>query len=161
MSPARKEREEESTPIFATNRSKRRAKKTQPPQQKKTEKRIPTYAVDGTRLRDYAASAVDHLFKLSMVVVRRNKKGVPVSAQFRETVTGANPLRSSSLAGTRYSFLEQIHEVRVWSHRRLIPRSDLEEIAGQPFKTEQECERFVQAIFRAVPLSCIKENETL
>ncbi len=138
------------------------APKKQTSRAKKPQKRIPTYATDGTRLhgyrmRDYALSAIERLLKLSKVVVRRNRQGRIVSAQFRPEC-GANPLCATALAGTRYSYLEQIYEHRVWSHRRLLPRQDLEKLAGEPLESEAEREQFVQAIFRAVPLSCMNPH---
>lgn len=145
------------------------APKTQKPHQKKQEakkpeKRIPTYQADGTtrlhgvRFRDYSLAMVERLLTDSKVVVRRNRKGQIVAAQYRAE-SGANPLRATALTGTRYSFLEQIYEVRVWSHRRLIPRQDLEQMAGEPLENEALCERYLQTIFRAVPLSCLRKEE--
>ncbi len=137
------------------------ASRTKKPE-KKTQKRIPTYAADGARLhgvrlRDYSLSMIERLLADSRVVVRRNRRGRIVSAQYRADV-GATTLQANSLAGTRYSFLEQIREVRVWSHRRLIPREDLELLAGKPLD-KAACEQFVKTIFRAVPLSCLVEEE--
>jgi hypothetical protein len=125
------------------------------PRKSKTEKRVPTYAADGRRLRDYVPSAVEHLFKLSLVVVRRNKSGRVVLAQFRG-VGGANPLRATALAGTRYSFIERLHESRCWSHRRLLPREAVENLLGKPVEDAVTLDRYLRAIFRAVPLSVMK-----
>jgi hypothetical protein len=134
------------------------------PTKKKTEKRIPTYAASGARLhgvrlRDYSLSMIERLLADAKITVRRNRKGVIVSAQYRAEA-GATTLQATSLAGTRYSFLEQIREVRVWSHRRLIPREDLELLAGKPLD-KAACEQFVKTIFRAVPLSCLVEENFL
>ena len=137
-------------------------KKQTSPAAQKAEKRIPMYAADGitrlhgVRFRDYSLAMIERLLAESRVVVRRNRKGRIVSAQYRPDPErgDALPLSASALAGTRYSFLEQIYEVRVWSHRRLIPRQDLESMAGKPLE-RVEAELFVQSIFRAVPLSCL------
>lgn len=123
---------------------------------KETEKRIPTYSADGSRLRPYTASAIAHLLSLSAIVVRKNRAGSIVVAQFR-SASGAHPMRNSALCGTRYSFLERIHESRMWSHRVLVPRPSLEELEELAGKVNDEAAResFVRSIFNAVPLSCL------
>lgn len=127
------------------------------PAPKKLEKRIPTYAASGVRLRGYSPDAIKRLLGLSLIVAVRNRQGRIVSAQFRES-GGGNPLRSTNLLGTRYSYVEQIHESRVWSHRRLTPRQDVEQKAGEPVEDEADRECFVRLIFRSVPLSCLVET---
>jgi hypothetical protein len=115
---------------------------------------IPTYAADGRRLRNYSPDEINHLLSLSLVVVRRNQRGQIRVAQFRGQ-GGANPLRRTAHLGTRYAFLG---EARVWKHRRLLQSQDVEYLFGEPDNLA-EAELFVQAVFRAVPLSCLKREK--
>lgn len=110
-------------------------------------------------MRDYSLAAIKRLLALSKIVVRKNRRGEIVAAQYRPEC-GANPLRLTAFCGTRYSFLERIHESRLWSHRRLLPRQDLEQLAGEPLEDDKLRERYLQAIFRAVPLSCIRNHSS-
>ena len=105
---------------------------------------IPTYASDGRRLRDYSLGAVLRLAALSKVVVRRNRRtGAVKWAQFRPPA-GANPLRAVCRMGQRrYSYREQVGEYRAWRHAAGLTPNDPEQ------------DRFLQGVFRAVPLSCM------
>ena len=136
-------------------RAARAATKAAAELRKKT-RRIPTYAVDGRRLRDYAPSAIERLLEMSLVVVRRSRQGLILVAQFRDT-DGANPMRATALIGTRYSFRETVSEYKVWAHRPLISRRDLQEMAGKPLE-RMEAERFVASIFGAVAISALADS---
>jgi len=96
---------------------------------------IPTFAADGRRLRNRSLQSVENLLALSMVVVRRGRRGQILAAQFRP-LSGANPLRHSALSGTRYSFHGQGAMRMVWSHRDHMGAAESD--------------------FQAVPLSCSK-----
>jgi hypothetical protein len=104
---------------------------------------------------------IERLLAQSKVFVRRNRHGRIVAAQYRAATGAATPLRASALAGTRYSFLETIHASKMWVHRRLLPKQDLEKMAGEALENEADRERYLQAIFRAVPLSCLKPEERI
>lgn len=121
------------------------------------ERLIPTYAADGRRLRAYSLEAIEHLLSLSKVVVRRNAHGRIKVAQFRG-LAGANPLRSTAHAGTKYSFLVQNISTRSWQHKDLISSRDVEILFNLSSSKDEELpsrDRFVRAVFLAVPASCL------
>ena len=120
-----------------------------------SERKIPTYAADGRRLRDYSLAAIERLESLSLVVVRR-LNGRIRCALFRGLM-GANPLRATAHAGTRYSFLRRSGEVRLWEHAPLVQRQEIEALfeGARSVEDARLLDRFVRAIFLAVPLSCL------
>lgn len=79
---------------------------------------VPAFSYDGLRrLRRYSRAAAQHLEGLSLVTVRRNKRGVILAIHFRDK-TGASPLRTShGLYGQRFSFNERLSPLhRTWKH---------------------------------------------
>ena len=84
----------------------------------------------------------------------RNRRGVIVSAQFRES-DGANPLRNSARLGQRYSYQEQVDDSgrRAWRFVKfLTPRDD------RDIDDPAAIERALQKIFRAVQLSYLTSS---
>jgi len=125
------------------------------------ESAIPTYASDGRRLRRYTLEAIERLEQLDLVAVQRNRKGRIVCAHFRPQ-DGANPISNAAHTGTRYSFEESLPSgCAAWTHRALErdPRA-LATLFGESADDSDQAELFVRAIFRAVPLSCMKRTES-
>lgn len=117
---------------------------------------VPTYASDGRRLRRYTLEAIERLEKLDLVAVQRNRNGRIVCAHFRPA-DGANPIRSTAHMGTQYSFDETLPSGHsAWKHRALLrDERALASLFGEQPDDPADAELFVQAIFRAVPLSCM------
>lgn len=119
---------------------------------------VPTFAADGRRLRNYTPEAIEHLLSLSLVAVERGRKDRIKCAFFRPT-SGASPVRPKAHMGTKYSSNELLPSGHhSWKHRRLLQSQHLEEILGVPVANEKELDRFLQSVFRAVPLSCLVSN---
>lgn len=125
-----------------------------------TETTVPTYATDGRRLRRYTLEAIERLETLDLVAVQRNRKGRIVAAHFRG-LDGANPIQNNAHMGQSYSFEQHLASGRTaWKHRKLIQDGRmLETLFGETPDDRAEAELFIRAIFRAVPLSCMKGNE--
>ncbi len=73
---------------------------------------------------------------------------------------GANPLRATAHAGTKYCFHNRVGQSRVWEHKDLLGTKDVEALFGE--LTPAELERrdlFVRAVFRNVPLSCMSGHK--
>ena len=111
-----------------------------------TTKKIPTYSADGSRRRRYSLEAIERLLSLHLVVVQRNRKGAIAVAMFRP-LSGANPIRPTAHTGTKYSF-----------HERLDDGHHAWTLHGLPQNEHEDADLFVRAIFRAVPLSCMKRD---
>lgn len=124
-----------------------------------TEKTVPTYAVDGRRLRSYTLEAIERLLQMDLVAVQRNRAGRIVTAHFRDG-EGANPIRATAHLGTKYSFNQHLPSGRTaWKYRALMRderalAASLGEIADDPV----DADLFIRRVFRAVPLSCIKRT---
>lgn len=54
--------------------------------------------------------------------------------------------------GQAYSHHVQVGDVRLWQHRDMIPRQDVEELFGLPIETNEELDRYLRGIFRRVSL---------
>ena len=118
---------------------------------------IPTYAANGQRIRDYTETAIARLLSLDLVVVERGRRNKIRCAHLRPQ-GGANPLRRTAHTGTYYSFEEPLPSGHfVWKHRPLLQRQDVAQLLGEPIESEAELDRFLQSIFRAVPLSVMKK----
>lgn len=123
-------------------------------------KRIPTYSCDGRRLRDYSLAAIERLLSLSLVIVRRSAAGVIRCALFRGTM-GSHPCRRTALGGQRYSFLRRIGEhSRIWDHKELPGYPEIGALIenAKAARDAASLERFVRAIFLAVPLSVLSDS---
>jgi hypothetical protein len=116
--------------------------------------KIPTWRADGSRFRDFSLEAIEHLERLSKVVVKRSRRGKVLAAHFRPT-DGSNPLRATATLGQRYHVLEHAGNYRLWQHRRLIPSQDLEQLLGVALDSPEEIDLYLRGIFRAVPLSVL------
>lgn len=116
---------------------------------------IPTFAADGRRLRPHTARALEHLYSLSRVVVRRNAKGRILVARYRDA-EGGHPLRLSALGGTRYS--SKNNTTKVWEHKQLPTGDEAAAAMGEKVEDPKEVDLFVRAVFRAVPLSVMKQG---
>lgn len=124
------------------------------------EKKIPTLSADGQRWRGYSLEAIERLRGKDLVTVERGRRGQIKVAYFRK-IDGANPIQATAHMGTRYSFEEPLRSGHfAWTHRELV-RDDnsLAAIFGVPPDDRADAERYVRAIFRAVPLSCMKQDE--
>lgn len=111
---------------------------------------IPTFTAEGTRWRDSSQEAIERWLASGRVIVKRSRNGRIVCAQFRYVPNGASPVRKTPPRGQRYSRIRNLGEARLWQHKRLVQRRDLE---------EREADLFVRAVFRAVPLSILKYAE--
>jgi hypothetical protein len=127
-------------------------------ERRRLERKIPTFAADGRRLRAYSLAAIEHLLSLSKVVVRRDERGRITVAQFRG-LGGMNPLRQTAHAGTRYSFLVRCGDHKAWEHKDLLSSRDVELLFDLSKSSHEEelrsRDRAVRAVFLAVPLSCL------
>ena len=116
---------------------------------------IPTFRADGRRVRDYSLEAIERLLGLSLIVVKRSRKGRITCAQFKSDA-GANPLVKSAHMGQQYSYEHHLPSGHcAWSHRDLIQRQDVEALFGETVESRQDVDLYVRAVFRAVPLSCL------
>jgi hypothetical protein len=114
---------------------------------------IPTFAADGRRLRNYSPEAIERLLIRGMIVVRRNKRGRIICAQFRED-NGANPLRQTAHMGSNYSFEEHCGDAYVWQHKPLMKPQTAARLMGEEVEDERIVDRYVRAIFQNVAISC-------
>ena len=124
---------------------------------------IPAYTANGLRLRNYSLSAIETCLCLTppSVVVKRNKRsGRITSAQFlplpanSSAVAGKEPTLKTAHLGQRYSFAQRVDESgrTVWCFVKfLTPR----EMLLDPDVSLADIERYMQLVFRAVPLSCL------
>lgn len=122
--------------------------------------KVPTYGSDGRKLRSYSIEAIERLLSLSAIVVRRNRNGKIVCAHFRPQ-DGANPLLATCNMGQRYSHREHVGDAgaRVWAHKRLIQRQDIEELTGIPLDAPEDLDLYLRGIFRGVALSCMTQAD--
>lgn len=117
-------------------------------------RKVPTYASDGRRLRNYSLDSLLELSSRSRVrLVRHPITDHVVSAHFRHA-DGGSPLQATANMGQRYSFLQHVGDQRAWTHTELVPSADLKEMNR---KERAECERFVQEVFSEVRLSVIQQ----
>ncbi len=97
------------------------------------------FSADGTRSRTrYSVAAIERLESLSLIVVKRSRRGSIVCGHFRP-LDGANPLQATASMGQRYSFHAHVgggH--RTWTHK--------------------EIENESRPIFLAVPLSVMRQS---
>lgn len=130
------------------------------PVAKKTKSRdVPTFRADGRRVRDYSSEAIARLHALGLIVVGRSRKGRITCAQFKSDA-GANPLVKSAHMGQQYSYEQALPSGHyAWRHRELIQRQDVEILFGERPENKRELDLYVRAIFRAVPLSCLRTPE--
>jgi hypothetical protein len=116
---------------------------------------VPTFAADGRRLRNRTPESIEHLLALSLVVVERGRKDRIRAAFFRPT-DGATPVKPRAHMGTKYSYNEHLPSGHTaWKHRRLLQSQQLEELLGIPQASDEDLDRFLQSVFRAVQLSCM------
>jgi hypothetical protein len=90
---------------------------------------------------------VERLLSLSLIAVKRNRRGEIVCIHFRPR-DGANPLQASCTMGQRYSFLERVGDGRCWAHKRMLAPPD------------EERDLYLRRVFRAVPLSIFRRRKT-
>jgi hypothetical protein len=124
---------------------------------------IPTYRANGKRLSDSSLERVERLLALKLVVARRDRHGRIRNIQFKWENGHLEPLRKTAHMGQHYSFPLWIegHRTGTWDHKPLVrDERSLEALFGEKPDNREEAERFVQAIFRAVPLSCLKEERS-
>jgi hypothetical protein len=114
---------------------------------------IPTFAADGRRLRNSSPEAVERLLAREQIVVRRNRRGRIICAQFRED-NGANPLRKTAHMGTHYSFEEHVNDCYVWRHKPLPQPQTAARMMGEEVEDERLIDRYIRRIFQNVALSC-------
>lgn len=120
---------------------------------------IPAYSSSGQRLRNYSLEAANRFLELKppACVAKRSKLGRVVSIQFFPLPESSSAcreakekIRATAHMGQAYSFKEKVDDGsgrRVWAHSRLLlPRSE-------------EADIQLRLIFRAVPLSCLVEEE--
>ena len=110
-----------------------------------SEQRIRWFSADGRPLRSYSRERLEFLAAHDRVVLIRNRKGRITSAHFREA--GSSPIQAHAHMGQRYSFEQRVGDARLWQHKRLLHGARGAELA--------DAERYLQAVFRAVPLSCM------
>lgn len=107
---------------------------------------IPTLSSDGQRRRRYSLEAIERLLSMDLVTVQRNRKGRIAFAAFRSSL-GASPIRPTAHIGTKYSFYERLPDGHhAWA------------LHGLPTNEHEDADLFVRAVFRAVPLSCMKQT---
>ncbi len=117
---------------------------------------IRTYAASGRRLSDSSPERVERLLALGFVVVRRNRRGAITLMQFKRDAQ-SGPIHKHAHMGQHYSFEEPLPSgYYAWKHRELVrDERDLQALFGEKPDDREEADRFVRAIFRAVPLSCL------
>ncbi len=125
----------------------------------KTEtERIPTFAADGRRLRNYSVESVERLSNLHLItVVRAGRKGAIVSAHFRSP-GGASAIKRTAHLGQKYSYLARIGQSRLWQHQPLLQRTDRRQLEADTADDRAAAELYIRGIFRAVPLSCLQHQ---
>lgn len=120
---------------------------------------IRTYAANGRRLSDSSPERVERLLAIGKVVAGRDRHGRIRVIQFKNDC-GAYPLQATAHTGTHYSYEQPLPSGHyAWKHRELVrDERDLEALFGEKPHDREEADRFVRAIFRAVPLSCMKRE---
>ncbi|WP_180542191.1 hypothetical protein [Nevskia soli] len=125
---------------------------------------VPTYAANGSPLRRYSVAQIERCLALTppRVVVKRNKRtGKITSAQFlplprdSRAIDGQDEIRKTAHMGQRYSYRSPVDDQghRVWRFSKfLVPH----EMRLDPGIEPEDIERWLQTVFRAVPLSCLK-----
>jgi hypothetical protein len=118
---------------------------------------VPAYAPNGRRLREYSLEAVDRLLALTpprVTAKRHRRTGRVTSIQFLPQKTAAlegnETLPKSVHLGQHYSYEQTVDDAghRVWAFTRLLAPRD----------TDVDVEEYLQAVFRAVPLSCLRRR---
>jgi hypothetical protein len=128
---------------------------------------IPTYAANGVRLRNRSLASIETCLHLTppRVVVKRNKRtGRITSAQFMplprdsSAVDGKEEVRSRAPLGQRYSFRDAA--INHGGHRpwRFCEFPTPGDMRRDPFVEPADIEAWHQAMFRAVPLSCLAKE---
>lgn len=117
---------------------------------------IPTFAATGKRIRDYSPSAIARLLALDLIVVERYRRGAIKRAHFRPQ-GGANPVKAHAHMGTHYSYEQPLPSGRyAWTHKPLLQEQEIEALFGEIDSSTEPADRFVRAVFRAVPLSVMR-----
>jgi hypothetical protein len=135
---------------------------------KRTREGIPAYTANGLRLRNYSLRAIEACLAMTppAVVVKRNKRtGLITSAQFMplprnsSAVDGKEPIKKHAHMGQRYSFHQPVdtNGHRAWRFSKFLTPLDMQ---LDPGVTSEDIERWLQKIFRAVPLSCLPIEST-
>ena len=108
---------------------------------------IPTYSAAGRRLGNRRLAIIEQLLADGLVTVERNRKGTITCAQYRFRVRKPEEVRIP----TGHSFQETLPSGhRAW---KFASEALSEELSAE--KDQKDAERFVQAVFRAVPLSIL------
>jgi hypothetical protein len=128
---------------------------------------IPAYASNGRRLRSYSLATIEACLAMTppSVVVKRNKRtGRITSAQFMplprdsSAVEGKEQIRKHAHMGQRYCFRQKVDDEghQAW---RFAPFLTPLAMRLDPGVTADDIERWLQSIFRAVPLSCLSAGD--
>ena len=112
---------------------------------------IPTYGPDGRRTRSFSLEAIERLLARSLVTVRRNRKGVITRAHFRSP-DGGHALLATCHMGQKYCVEGSSGPLHWWEFRDFLCREDRDWFRANE---SADIERYLQTIFRAVPLSCL------
>lgn len=120
---------------------------------------IPTYAHNRQRCRRYSLASIERLLREGKVIVDRNSRGEITAAMFRpRPEREVKPrCRNTVSTGTYYSHLVTLDERghQLWQHKDLLTLSEMDVIMGERVDEIEDRDRFLAAIFRAVPLSCL------
>jgi hypothetical protein len=117
--------------------------------------KIATYSAEGRRIRDYSLPALRRLAGQRKVYFSYGSRGRLLRATFLPH-DGSKLLRTAHV-GQSYSYPERLTgtTLHAWCH---LPFFALRDDAGQPLDVI-ESELFVRAVFRAVPLSCLRRPD--
>lgn len=118
--------------------------------------RIPAYAANGVRLRDFSLEAVWALLVYGRVEATTNRRGEIRRIDFLPIVVEAD-VDDTSYRGQTYSRQVDVDagrsaRSRVWEFRPLIPPQAQYDLYRDADSIE-DVERFIRSIFVAVPLS--------
>ena len=118
-----------------------------------TDRTIPIYSADGTRLRNRALASIDQLLADGKVVVERNRRGRIVCATFRPARQAAGALRQKPHAAPAYSYPQALPSGRkAWRFSALITADDLQDLSEQGVSAA-EADRYVRGLFLTVSAS--------
>ena len=123
-----------------------------------TDRTIPIYSADGTRLRNRTAASIEQLLADGKIVVERNRRGRIVCATFHPAQSAALVIRKKPHAGQTYSYSQTLPSGRkAWRFSALIAAEDLEDLSWQGVSpAEADC--YVRSLFLTVSTSITVEQ---
>jgi hypothetical protein len=122
---------------------------------KKSIRFIAAYDAHGRRMRSYSLEAALRHVADARAVPTFSRRGTLTAITFRPTSTRPATVLKTAHMGQRYSYPERVGEHYAWTHAPMLSPRTLSHLAERELEAEQ-AELYLMAIFRAVPLSCMR-----